>query len=201
MFKKLFLLLCLLALCITVSSAGITDKLKSVIARKNVAAGNGAASGYYDPTGTAVHETTVAGAILDCTWGDEGINIHLKIDNGVRTPTDPNNTDGADCLITNSVSPPGTNDIFHWTTDSVSGTITTVRLYAFCETGSGNWKLDISDDGSSWEGAQIYACEDPATWIYHDWSVSWANTVIYVSHTGDLDSWAYIEAAYIEVNP
>ena len=39
MFKKLFLILCLLALCITVSSGGITDKLKSVIARKNVAGG------------------------------------------------------------------------------------------------------------------------------------------------------------------
>ncbi|MCK5612722.1 LamG domain-containing protein [Candidatus Pacearchaeota archaeon] len=39
MFKKILLVLCLLVLCVTVSSGGITDKLKSVIARKNVAGG------------------------------------------------------------------------------------------------------------------------------------------------------------------
>ena len=39
MFKRIFLALCLLVLCISVSSGGITDKLKSVIARKNVAGG------------------------------------------------------------------------------------------------------------------------------------------------------------------
>ena len=36
--RKLILILCALCLCTTVSSAGITDKLKSVIARKNATA-------------------------------------------------------------------------------------------------------------------------------------------------------------------
>ncbi len=41
MLKKLFLILCFLFLFSTAISGGITDKLKQVIARKNVAAGDG----------------------------------------------------------------------------------------------------------------------------------------------------------------
>lgn len=39
MSKRILLTLCLLVLCVSISGAGITDKLKSVIARKNVAGG------------------------------------------------------------------------------------------------------------------------------------------------------------------
>ncbi len=43
MFKRIIFVFCILTLCITVSSAGITDKLKSVIARQNVVVGGGPA--------------------------------------------------------------------------------------------------------------------------------------------------------------
>jgi hypothetical protein len=38
MFKKLFLILCILTICVTVSSGRITDKLKTVVAKKSEAA-------------------------------------------------------------------------------------------------------------------------------------------------------------------
>lgn len=60
MFKRIFLALCLLALCVGVSSGGITDKLKSVIARKNVAAGGG--TYMVKPAGDSSTQWTTNGA-------------------------------------------------------------------------------------------------------------------------------------------
>lgn len=57
MVKKLFLALCLLALCVTVSSGGITDKLKTVIARKNVGGAVAAPVEYIIPGSGIVNDT------------------------------------------------------------------------------------------------------------------------------------------------
>jgi len=63
MIRKLILGLCLLTLCVTVSSAGIVDKLKTVIARQNVAAG-GPDAWYYTIVGEDDDDYTTEGRFI-----------------------------------------------------------------------------------------------------------------------------------------
>lgn len=82
--KRIFLALCLLVLCITVSSGGITDKLKSVIARKNVAGnGNGdCPAGTYDRSWDGDHSTST---VTVCTNSGAGTDTLVQ-NNGTIDP-------------------------------------------------------------------------------------------------------------------
>ena len=135
---------------IEVADAGITDKLRAVIAAKNAGGGGAAASGTYDPTGDG---GVMYGDGWWCSFGGQcTTDCWSLLDDGVRSPTAPT---GGDDTVLNG----GTIDANSYVTDSVTGTITTVRAYFYTDGASGydgtdDPEVSISTDGSSWESVQ-----------------------------------------------
>lgn len=207
MFKRIFIASCLLIflissllfLCVTVSSGGITDKLKSVIARKNVAVGNGATCGgdaYCDPEG----ETNDSGDDECDSSACSVTNCWDCINDAVRTPSVP--SDGLEIIHYGVAS---CTSVTHFLIEEATGPITTVRVHVYgrADSGGDDVCVDITDDGSNWEGMQCLSIGTVNTWDYHDFAVSWSGTTDFRVATceGNNNSVSYVDAVYVELNP
>ena len=135
-------------------------------------------------------------------WSD-GSGGYADVDDGVRQPTDPGETDS---MSNWAASDPATLSI-----EEISGavTVTNIRVWVYgMDYGSSdNTQVDVSrDGGSTWEGYQTVALPhtsnpDNAEWKYVDFSVNWSGTTDFRLRINKAaTSWnnSYYYAIYVE---
>jgi hypothetical protein len=161
---------------------------------KGYAGGGGAASGSYDPTThVAVGETIYTEAYEACTT-----DCYTYIDDGTRSPTTPTLAEGI--RIPDEVQYTGT--FYTCRTDTITGTIATVRFFVYCSGATDTVGVEISPDGSTWSSRWTSAVCSTGGWQSHDFSVSYSSNPVYIRlTTPTMDKMPYIETIYVTVNP
>ena len=170
--KKLFITLCILALCVSISGAGVTqDKLK-VIARKNAGvSGCVGTLGSLDETSEGAATAIIASAFT-FSGADCKVNT-IKFKNGDDSGYDiklgiySNNTGAPQTLLaqlTTPIASVGNHALVSGTLDSevtlVNGT---TYWLGFIGDASVNYHW-VSGGDSSLDGTHNYAASMPATW-------------------------------------
>jgi len=192
--RKYLILLCVLALiCGTVVYARMNV---GILGGSVPAAGGPAASGVRRPDG----DVSNGANWFDSDWGTA--HFYSDLDDAVTSPTAG---DGTEIAASDTAT-----TTLELTLEEVTGseTVTTVRVHVYAKVGGsddGTIGLDISQDGSTWEGGGksfTITLDNTYAWFYDDFTVSWTDTSDFRLRLSNTSSVNYrIDTAYVEMNP